>query len=66
MSRLSADVKLKKKPKTGNEAYEILVDSLEKEIKEKQEILLELTSDEVKCKFIKSWNQKTKSVIIRD
>lgn len=65
-SKLSTNVKLKKKPKNGSEAYALLVESLETEIKEKQDILSELTSDEVKRKFIRNWNSKTKSVTIKD
>lgn len=63
---LSANVKLKKNPKTGGEAYALLVESLETEIKEKQEILSELSSDDIKRKFISGWSAKTKAVTIRD
>lgn len=66
VSILSADVKLKRKPRSGKEAYVLLVESLETEIKEKQEILSELSSDDVKRKFIIGWNAKTKAVTIRD
>lgn len=66
VSKLSANVKLKKSPKSGGEAYALLVESLETEIKEKQEILSELSSDDVKRKFIIGWNAKTKAVTIRD
>lgn len=66
VSILSADVKLKRKPRNGKEAYVLLVESLETEIKEKQEILSELSSDDIKRKFINGWNAKTKGVTIRD
>ena len=66
MSKLSANVKMKRKPKNGREAYSLLVESLETEIKEKQDILSELTSEEVKQKFIRNWNSKTKSVTIKN
>lgn len=66
MSKLSANTKLKRNPKNGSDAYSLLVESLETEIKEKQEILSELNSEEVKQKFIKNWNLKTKSVTIKN
>lgn len=65
MSKLSANVKIKKTPQRGNEAYALLVESLEKDIEEKQNILSELTSEEVKQKFIKNWNHKTRSVTVK-
>lgn len=66
VSMLSVDVTLKRKPRNGKEAYVLLVESLETEIKEKQEILSELSSDDVKRKFISGWSAKTKGVTIRD
>ena len=66
MSKLSANIKMKRKPKNGSEAHSLLVESLETEIKEKQDILSELTSEEVKQKFISNWNSKTKSVTIKN
>lgn len=66
MSKLSANIKMKRKPQNGSEAYLLLVESLEIEIKEKQDILSELTSEEVKQKFIRNWNSKTKSVTIKN
>ena len=62
LSKLSTNVKLKKEPKSGKEAYALTVASLEAEIKEKQSILSELRSAEVKRKFIRGWNAKTSSV----
>lgn len=64
VERISADIVLKHKPKTGTQAYNMLIQSLNAEINEKQEILSQLTKNEVKQKFIDSWNPTTRSVNI--
>jgi len=66
VERLSADITLKHKPRTGTQAYNMLIQSLKAEIQEKQEILSQLTKSEVKQKFIDNWNPTTRSVNIYD
>lgn len=66
VERISADITLKHKPKTGKEAYNMLIKSLKAEIEEKQDILTQLTQDKVKQKFIENWNPTTRSVNIYD
>ena len=66
VERISADIVLKHKPKSGTQAYNMLIQSLNAEINEKQEILSQLTKNEVKQKFIDSWNPTTRSVNIYD
>lgn len=66
VERISADITLKYKPKTGKQAYTMLIESLKAEIEEKQEILSHLTQDKVKQKFIENWNPTTRSVNIYD
>lgn len=61
---LSANVRLKHKPRTGNEAYSMLVQELKNEIREKQDILTELSDTDIKEKFIKDWCPATKIVRI--
>lgn len=62
--RFSADVRLKHKPRTGKQAYNMLVRSLSEEIKEKQTILSELADENIKREFIANWNADTRSVNI--
>lgn len=66
IERISADITLKHKPRTGTQAYNMLIESLKAEIQEKQEILSHLTQDKVKQKFIENWNPTTRSVNIYD
>lgn len=66
VERISADITLKHKPKTGTQAYNMLIESLKAEIEEKQEILSHLSQDKVKQKFIENWNPTTRSVNIYD
>lgn len=65
VERISADITLKHKPKTGTQAYNMLIESLKAEIEEKQEILSHLSQDKVKQKFIENWNPTTRSVKYR-
>ena len=60
VERISADITLKHKPKTGTQAYNMLIESL------KAEILSHLTQNKVKQKFIENWNPTTRSVNIYD
>lgn len=64
IERLIADISLPHKPKTGKQAYDMLLRSLKDEIKEKQDILSELDSEDVKQRFIENWNPSTRSVNI--
>ena len=66
IERISADITLKHKPRTGTQAYNMLIESLKAEIQEKQEILSHLTQNKVKQKFIENWNPTTRSVNIYD
>ena len=66
VERISADITLKYKPRTGTQAYNMLIESLKAEIQEKQEILSQLTKSEVKQKFIENWTPTTRSVNIYD
>lgn len=66
IERISADITLKHKPRTGTQAYNMLIESLNAEIQEKQEILSHFTQDKVKQKFIENWNPTTRSVNIYD
>ena len=61
VERISADITLKHKPRTGTQAYNMLIESLKAEIQEKQEILSHLTQDKVKQKFIENWNPTTRT-----
>lgn len=64
MEMYTADVELRYKPKSGKEAYRMLVSSLAREITEKQIVLSELTDEEVKKYFIANYNENTKCVNI--
>ena len=66
VEQLSANITLKHRPRTGKQAYDMLVESLKKDIGEKKEILSQLTQKEVKQKFIDNWNPATRSVNIYD
>ncbi len=66
VERLSTDIKLKHRPRTGTQAYNMLIESLKAEIDEKKEILSQLTQKDIKQKFIENWNPTTRSVNIYD
>lgn len=66
VERLSADIRLKHRPRTGTQAYNMLIESLKTEIDEKKEILSQLTQKDIKQKFIENWNPTTRSVNIYD
>lgn len=63
---IKADIKLKHKPTNGIEAYNLLVEALKEEIEEKQDILSELCTKEVKAQIIKDWRPTTRSVAVYD
>lgn len=61
VERISADITLKHKPRTGTQAYNMLIESLKAEIQEKQEILSHLSQDKVKQKIhreLESYNKE--------
>lgn len=62
VERISADITLKHKPRTGTQAYNMLIESLKAEIQEKQEILSHLSQDKIKQKFIENWNPTGKRI----
>ena len=63
---LSVGIKLEHKPTNGTEAYNMMVQTLQEEIEEKQAILSELCASDVKAKFIKDWNPNIKNVAVYD
>lgn len=66
VERINADVRLKNKPRNGEEAHRMLVDSLTAEIEEKQTVLRELLDEDIKQKFIRQWTPDTRNVNIYD
>ena len=64
VERLTADISLPHKPRTGNQAYDMLVQMLRAEIQEKESILAILKAEKVREKFIEDWNPNTRSVDI--
>lgn len=64
LENISAKIKLSKKPTTGMEAYNLLIESVEKEIAEKQTILQELQETETKQKFINNWSPSVKKLSV--
>lgn len=64
VEQLSANITLKHRPRTGNQAYDMLVQTLRAEIQEKESILAILKAEKVREKFIENWNPQTRSVNI--
>lgn len=64
VERLTTDVPLQKEPRTGQEAYIMLIDSLSAEVEEKKKILAEMKNADVKRKFISMWHSGIKNVNI--
>lgn len=62
--RLTTDVPLQREPRTGQEAYVMLINSLSAEIEEKKKILAEMKNADVKRKFISTWHPGIKNVNI--
>ena len=58
VERLTTDVPLQREPRTGQEAYIMLIDSLSAEVEEK--ILAEMKNADVKRKFISMWHSGIK------
>lgn len=63
---ISANIKLSRKPTTGTEAYNLLIESVKKEIAEKQTILHELQETETKQEFINNWSPSVKKLMIKE
>jgi hypothetical protein len=63
---ISANIKLSRKPTTGTEAYNLLIESVKKEIAEKQTILNELQETETKQEFISNWSPSVKKLMIKE
>ena len=63
---IRADIKLKHRPHNGTQAYNLLIESLKAEIEEKQTILSELCTPDVKAQFIKDWKPAIRSVSVYD
>lgn len=66
VERLTTDVPLQREPRTGREAYVMLIDSLSAEIEEKKKILAEMKNVDVKCKFISTWHKGVRNINIYD
>ena len=66
IENISANIKLSRKPTTGTEAYNLLVESVKKEIEEKQTILHELQEAETKQEFINNWSPSVKKLMIKE
>lgn len=64
IEKFEANINLDHQPKTGKEAYSMLVQSLINEIWEKMEILSALEQEEIKKWFIDIWDPSTKSIHI--
>jgi hypothetical protein len=66
IENISANIKLSRKPTTGTEAYNLLIESVKKEIEEKQTILHELQEAETKQEFINNWSPSVKKLMIKE
>ena len=64
VEQLSANITLKHRLRTGNQAYDMLVQTLRAEIQEKESILAILKAEKVREEFIENWNPQTRSVNI--
>lgn len=59
-------VPLKRKPGSGEEAHRMIIESLKKEIEEKQVALRELLDEDIKQKFINQWTPGMRTINIYD
>lgn len=66
VERISADITLKHKPKTGTQAYNMLIASPQSRDTRKTRDFISSLTDKVKQKFIENWNPTTRSVNIYD
>lgn len=62
MEKLKTDVPLQREPRTGKEAYNMLIVSLTEEIEEKKKILSEMMNEDIKRKFIRQWHPGIRNV----
>lgn len=60
------DVKLRRKPTNGTEAYNLLVEALKADIEEKQIVLEELSDKEIREQVIRDWRPKVKNLAINN
>ncbi|GLC83024.1 hypothetical protein [Lacrimispora brassicae] len=60
------DIKLKSKPTSGLQAYNLLIEAISEELDELQTILSELSDSEAKKCFIRDWNPNVRSVSVHD
>lgn len=63
---IQRDIKLKSKPMSGLQAYNLLIEAINEEVDELQTILSELSESEAKQCFIKDWNPNVRSVSVHD
>lgn len=61
---LQTNVKLDKKPSSPTQAYRSVIKALSSEIEEKQEVLSELSTEEGKREFIRSWHKDARNVVV--
>ena len=66
VERLTTDVALQREPRTGREAYIMLINSLSAEIEAKKKILAEMKNTDVKRKFIRMWHEGIRNINIYD
>ena len=66
VSVIQRDIKLKRKPTNGAQAYDYLIKGITDEIDELQIMLTELSAVGAKEKFIKEWSPHTKRVSVHD
>lgn len=66
VERLTTDVPLQREPRTGREAYVMLINSISADIAEKQKILAVMKNTDVKRKFISMWHEGIRNVNIYD
>jgi len=66
IENISACFNLSRKTTNGMEAYNLLIKSVKKEIKEKKLILQELQEVETRQNFIENWNPNIKKISVYD
>lgn len=66
VERLTTDVALQREPRTGREAYIMLINSLSAEVEEKKKILAEMKKADVRQKFVSMWHKGIRNINIYD
>lgn len=61
---LTANIPMNPKPHSGEDAYRMMLQSLTKEIEERQSILADLKTDSIRKSFIQGWTPQTTTVDI--